>query len=77
MPVPLVTVTPVAAVPPKLTEAPDAKLLPAMVTEVPPATGPLTGFTEPTEGAVLFAGALKVATCITQAPAEVSGALAL
>jgi hypothetical protein len=47
----LTTVTPVAAVPPKLTVAPVAKLVPVIVTAVPPAVGPLVGATPVTVGA--------------------------
>ena len=45
------TVTPVAAVPPRLTVAPVWKLVPVMVMAVPPATGPLVGKTDATVGA--------------------------
>ena len=48
---PLTTFTPVAAVPPKLTVAPDKNPVPAMVTEVPPALDPAFGETELTVGA--------------------------
>ena len=44
------TVTLVAAVPPKVTVAPEAKLVPVMVTAVPPAAGPLLGLTLVTAG---------------------------
>ena len=47
----LFTVTPVAAVPPNDTVAPDAKPVPEMVTEVPPAAGPVAGLTPNTVGA--------------------------
>jgi len=46
-----VTVTFVADVPPKVTVAPETKLVPEMVTEVPPATGPELGVTLDTVGA--------------------------
>ncbi len=46
----LLTVELVAAVPPKLTAVAAAKLVPVMVTEVPPAVGPLLGATELTVG---------------------------
>ena len=49
----LATVTPVAAVPPKLTVAPETKFVPVIVTPVPPAIGPLAGVTDATLGAVL------------------------
>jgi hypothetical protein len=44
------TVTPVAATPPKLTVAPDAKFLPVTVTTVPPPVGPWVGLMEVTVG---------------------------
>ena len=47
----LFTVTPVAAVEPKATVSPDAKPVPEMVTEVPPAAGPVAGLTPDTVGA--------------------------
>ena len=43
MVVALTTVTPVAAVPPKVTAVAPVKLVPVMVTEVPPGVGPLVG----------------------------------
>jgi hypothetical protein len=46
----LTTVTPVAAVPPNATVSPDAKLVPVMVTDVPPASGPPFGVTLLTVG---------------------------
>jgi len=45
------TVTPVAAVPPKVTDDALVRLVPVMVTEVPPAVEPLLGETEVTVGA--------------------------
>ena len=42
----LVTATLVAATPPKLTVAPETKLLPLMVTEVPPLVEPAVGVRE-------------------------------
>jgi hypothetical protein len=39
----LLTVTPVAAVPPKNTVAPETKFVPVIVTEVPPDGGPEVG----------------------------------
>ena len=44
------TVTAVAAVPPKLTVAPVTKFVPVTVTEVPPAIEPVFGLTEETVG---------------------------
>ena len=44
-------VTPVAAVPPTVTVAPVAKLLPLSVMRVPPAVGPELGFTDVSVGA--------------------------
>ncbi len=46
----LTKVTPVAAVPPKVTVAPLTKFAPVMVTAVPPVSGPLLGVTEVTVG---------------------------
>jgi hypothetical protein len=48
----LTTTTFVAAVLPNFTVAPDAKFVPAIVTAVPPAAGPLFGVTLLTEGAM-------------------------
>jgi hypothetical protein len=48
--VPLTTVTPVAAVPPKLTVAPERKPVPAIVTAVPPFADPVLGVIEVTVG---------------------------
>jgi hypothetical protein len=50
----LTTVTPVAAVPPKLTVAPAKKFVPAIVTVVPPPAGPVLGATDVTVGAGLL-----------------------
>src|SRR5207253_6117458 len=47
----LTTATPVAAVPPNVSVAPLTKFVPAMVTAVPPPTGPLFGVTLLTVGA--------------------------
>src|SRR5262245_44012399 len=49
------TLTFVAEAPPKLTDAPEAKPVPEIVTEVPPAAGPDAGETPPTIGAVFGA----------------------
>ena len=48
----LPNVTPVAAVPPKVTVAPDTKFVPVIVTGVPPAVVPDVGEIELTVGAV-------------------------
>ena len=48
--VPLTTFMFVAAVPPMLTVAPARKPVPVMVTEVPPAAGPVFGVIEVTVG---------------------------
>jgi hypothetical protein len=53
----LATLTLVAAAPPKLTAAPDAKLAPVIVTEVPPLVGPEFGETPVTVGAGAGGGA--------------------
>ena len=47
----LVTVTPVSATPPTVADAPAWKLVPLIVTVVPPVVGPLVGETELTVGA--------------------------
>ena len=47
----LLTVKPVAAVPPKVTAVAPERLVPVMTTEVPPAVGPAVGETEVTVGA--------------------------
>ncbi len=52
----LTKVTPVAAVPPKVTVAPLTKFVPVMVTAVPPMSGPLVGATEVTVGAAQAVG---------------------
>jgi hypothetical protein len=49
----LTTVTPVAAVPAKLTVAPVGKLAPVMVTPVPPLAGPALGVIAVNAGAGL------------------------
>ena len=67
--VPLTTVTSVAAVPPKVTLAPEAKFVPVIVTWVPPLVEPDGGETEVTVGDGLEAPpALNVAICMIQAP---------
>jgi hypothetical protein len=48
--VPLTTVTFVAAAEPNVTVAPEAKFVPVIVTDVPPAVGPLLGLTLVTVG---------------------------
>ena len=48
MEVGLVTVTPVPAVEPKATVAPDTKPVPAMTTDVPPEVGPVFGVSDVT-----------------------------
>ena len=47
------TVTPVAAVLPNVTVAPEAKLVPVIVTAVPPAVDPLFGLTLLTVGGAM------------------------
>jgi len=44
------TVKPVAAVPPKVTAVAPVKLVPVIVTTVPPAAGPLVGASDPSVG---------------------------
>ena len=46
----LATVTPVAAVPPNVTVAPEVKFVPVIVTAVPPLAGPEFGVTDVTDG---------------------------
>jgi hypothetical protein len=48
-----VTTTLVAAVPPNVTVAPEAKFVPVIVTAVPPATGPVLGDTPVTVGGAM------------------------
>jgi hypothetical protein len=48
-----VTTTLVAAVPPNVTVAPEAKFAPVSVTAVPPATGPVFGDTLVTVGGAM------------------------
>ena len=50
MEVALTTVTPVAAAPPNVTAVAPVKLVPVMVTDVPPTPGPLEGDIEVTVG---------------------------
>jgi len=50
----LTTVTPVAAVPPKLTVAPARKFVPVIVTPVPPVAGPVLGVMDVTFGGWLI-----------------------
>jgi len=72
------TATLVAALPPKVTVAPDRKPVPVMVTGVPPAVVPELGDTVKTVGGFAVAGAAFNATaCIIQPPAGVTGALAV
>jgi hypothetical protein len=49
----LTTVTPVADDPPNTTAVAPVKLVPVMVTAVPPATGPVVGEIEVTVGAAM------------------------
>ena len=48
----LTTVTPVAAVPPRVTAVASVKPVPVMVTDCPPAHGPDVGLTDVTAGTV-------------------------
>ena len=66
MVVPLTTVTPVAAVPPKLTVAPDKKPVPVIVTAVPPAVVPETGEIALTVGAGLPPVELRLVNFATE-----------
>jgi hypothetical protein len=75
----LATTTSVAETPPKVTVAPAAKLLPAIVTTVPPLVEPELGDADVIVGGDTPApvAALKVAICMIQSPLEVKVALAL
>ena len=57
-----VKVTPVEALLPKSTVAPEAKLVPVMVTDVPPAVGPPVGLMPVTVGVATIADAGEAAT---------------
>jgi hypothetical protein len=60
----LTTTTFVAAAVPNVTVAPDAKFVPVIVTDVPPAAGPLLGDTPLTVGAMIYVNALaKLPLC--------------
>jgi hypothetical protein len=63
----LTTVTPVAAVPPRLTAAPVMKPVPVMVTAVPPLVVPVVGEIAVTVGAGL-AGASGVLAMVVPPP---------
>jgi hypothetical protein len=60
-------VTPVAAVPPKVTVAPLTKFVPVMVTAVPPMSGPLVGATEVTVRAPQAVGVEAASVVISAA----------
>ena len=70
------TTTLVAATPPNVTVAPEAKFVPVMVTAVPPAVGPLFGDTFVTVGAGTATTA-NVAICMTHGPDPVNVAVAV
>ena len=75
----LTTVTPVAAVPPRLTVAPARKPVPVMVTGVPPAVVPEAGETPLTVGAGLADPcplARNVAICINHGVDDATPAVA-
>jgi hypothetical protein len=75
----LTTVTLLAAVPPKVTVAPDTNSVPVIVTTVPPTVVPELGDTDVIVGATVPVpiAALKVAICITHGPLGFKVALAL
>jgi hypothetical protein len=73
----LTTTTLVAAVLPKVTVTPAAKLVPVMVTAVPPAVDPLLGETLLTVGVGPEGAAEKVTICMTQGPEPLSVAVAV
>jgi len=76
MVVTLVAATLVAAVPPNVTVAPAAKLVPVIVTAVPPAVDPTLGLTLVIVGGSPDAEA-NVTICMTQAPEDDNVAVAL
>jgi hypothetical protein len=72
------TTTLVAAAAPNVTAAPAAKLVPVIVTAVPPAGNPLLGETPLTVGAAGPPDGVRKATiCMIHAPDGVTGAVAL
>jgi hypothetical protein len=66
----------VAAVPPNVTVAPEAKFVPVIVTAVPPPVDPLFGDTLVTVGTALETAA-NVAICMIQGPEPSTVAVAL
>jgi hypothetical protein len=71
-------ITFVVAVPPNVTVAPAAKLVPVIVTAVPPAVDPLFGDTLLTAGGTVPPDGVRKATiCMIHAPDGLTGALAL
>jgi hypothetical protein len=83
--VPLTTVTPVAAAPPKVTEVAPIKSVPVIVTAVPPAIGPVGGVTLVTVGSATYVNLfvpvvlvpLGVVTTTLTAPAAWAGVVAV
>ena len=82
--VPLTTTTFVAAAPPNVTVAPAAKFVPAIVTAVPPAVGPLLGVTLLTVGVSTYVNPLArlplcplTVTVTVTAPALPAGVVAV
>jgi hypothetical protein len=80
----LTTVTFVAAAEPNVTEAPEAKLVPVIVTEVPPVVGPVFGLTLVTVGAATYVNPLArlplcplTVTVTVAAPAVPAGVVAV
>jgi len=63
------TTTPVAAVAPNLTEVAPVRFVPVIVTDVPPAAGPLVGDSDVTAGTATY---VKVAVLIDVPPAVVT-----
>ena len=74
----LTTTTFVAAVPPNITVAPAAKLVPVIVTAVPPPVDPIFGDTLRTVGEFVPPDGVRKATiCMIHGPDDERGAVAL
>ena len=78
------TVTPVAAAPPIVTDDAPVKFVPVIVTDCPPAGGPVDGLMPVTVGAAMYVykpsavtAPLRVVTCTFAAPAVRAGVVAL
>jgi hypothetical protein len=72
------TTTLVAAVPPNVTVAPEAKFVPVIVTAVPPDAAPVLGDKLETTGGPGFADVdFNATACMIHPPAGLTGALAV